>query len=103
MKALVDGSVDAFVYDTRLLLYLANQIQDEIIVLPQTFDPQGYGIALPPRSPLYKPIDITLLETISEPVWLRIQDRYLSPSERYGKEPQLRPRSSAASVAPSAR
>jgi len=82
LQAVVDGSVDAFVYDTPLLLYRANQMRDAVIVLPQTFDRQGYGIALPPHSPLYKSIDVALLETITDPVWQQIQARYLSPSER---------------------
>ena len=82
LQAVVDGSVDAFVYDTPLLQYRANQMDDAIIVLPQTFDRQGYGIALPPHSRLYKSIDITLLETIADPVWQQIQARYLNPSER---------------------
>ncbi len=52
------------------------------MVLPQTFDPQGYGIALPPRDPLYKAINVALLQTTADPLWQQIQDRYLSAPER---------------------
>ena len=45
-------------------------------MLPQTFDPQGYGIALPTGSPFFKAMDVALLEAISDPHWQEIQDHY---------------------------
>ena len=77
MQGVAEGKVDAFVYDTPLLMNRANQMQGAVMILPQTLDPQGYGIGLPAGSPLYKPIDITLLDVISDPLWQEIQDRYL--------------------------
>jgi polar amino acid transport system substrate-binding protein len=82
LQAVIDGKADAFVYDTPLLMYRANQRQGEIVVLPQTIDPQGYGIGFPAGSALCRPVDIALLEVISDPLWQELQDRYLGVQSR---------------------
>jgi ABC-type amino acid transport substrate-binding protein len=82
VQALAEGKVDAFVQDTPLLMYRANQNPGTIAVLPQSFDPQGYGFGFPAGSPLRKSVDVALLEVISDPVWQEIQDRYLGAAGR---------------------
>jgi ABC-type amino acid transport substrate-binding protein len=78
LQAIVDGQIDAFVYDAPMLRYLVNKDFKRIItVLPAVFLRQDYGIALPAGSPLREPINRQLLKTISEPEWQGLLQRYL--------------------------
>ena len=49
----------------------------EIHVLPQSFERQYYGIAMPGGSPLREPINRALLERVLSPEWRLTLDRYL--------------------------
>lgn len=78
LTAVVDEEVDAMVYDEAILRYVANtQLQGKIRVLPETFEKQYYGIALPENSALREPINRVLLEKITEPQWQNVLYRYL--------------------------
>jgi len=80
LSALAEGQTDAFVYDAPLLQYLAKtKYAGEIEVLPATFDPQDYGIAMPSGSPLREPINRVLLEWLRSPEWRLTLRRYLGP------------------------
>ncbi len=78
LEALTAGRVDAVVYDRALLRYeVNNAFADDLRVLPRTFEPQEYGIMLPPGSALREPINQALLEATSDDTWRGILHRYL--------------------------
>lgn len=78
LRALDDGTIEALVYDRPLLLYLVrNEFPGRLEVLPVTFLPQDYGIALRQRSPLREPINRVLLEIIENPAWEGTISQYL--------------------------
>jgi polar amino acid transport system substrate-binding protein len=72
------GKIDAFIYDAPILRYLIKQkVKGRVDVVPRTFLRQGYGLAMPERSPLREPINRVLLQKIGEPAWQDIPHRYL--------------------------
>jgi ABC-type amino acid transport substrate-binding protein len=77
-KALVAGSIDAFVYDKPLLSWMAEQqFSSSVQVLDTVFDPQNYGIAMPAGSDYRKAIDVAILEAVHDENWKQILFRYL--------------------------
>ncbi len=78
MAALRNREIDALVHDAPLLKYLSNIDPDaDILVLPETFDKQFYGIALPDESPWREAINRALLKKAHGPDWNAILARYL--------------------------
>lgn len=78
LRAVENGSIDAFVYDKPLLAWItAQQFSSTIKILDVVFDPQSYGVAMPRGSPYRKAIDIALLETIHDRSWDQALFRYL--------------------------
>ncbi|NIV94521.1 transporter substrate-binding domain-containing protein [candidate division KSB1 bacterium] len=78
LQAVANNDIDAFIYDQPILRYLSNtHLHGRVRVLPETFEHQDYGIALPENSPLREHINRLLLETISQPQWQDILYRYL--------------------------
>ena len=78
LQQLTENGADAVVYDAPILRHLVLQSQGERLkVLPGSFEPQDYGIAFPPGSPLREPINRYLLELLREPLWQDILFRYL--------------------------
>jgi len=78
LAAVADGEADAAVYDAPLLRYLTQRQEGVgLQVLPQTFEPQLYAIALAQGSELREPINRALLERVSAPGWKAVLDRYL--------------------------
>jgi ABC-type amino acid transport substrate-binding protein len=78
LQRLAEGGADAVVYDAPILRYLLLQgLSDQLKVLPGSFEPQDYGIALAPGSSLREPINRDLLELLREPLWQEILFRYL--------------------------
>ena len=78
LKAVASRQADAAVYDAPILRYLVNQrYVHELRVLPERFERQDYGIALPTGSPLREPINVVLLETIADPSWEHTLFRYM--------------------------
>lgn len=77
-KALVAGSIDAFVYDKPLLSWMAEQqFSSSVQVLDAVFDPQNYGMAMPAGSAYRKAIDVAILEAVHDDNWKQILFRYL--------------------------
>jgi polar amino acid transport system substrate-binding protein len=78
LDALNRGRIDAFVYDSPVLRYIIKRnFPASLMVLPQTFEQQNYGIALPNGSPLREPINRILLKEIREKDWQDVLYRYL--------------------------
>ena len=78
LRSLVEGRIEALVYDEPILRYLVNEdFKGDLAVLDSTFDRQYYGIALPPSSPLREPINRVLLEKIRAPEWQDTLYKYL--------------------------
>lgn len=70
LELLASGKADAVVYDKPLLRYLATKrFAESVSVLPISFNPQDYAIALPASSPLRKPFNTALLEYRSSDAW----------------------------------
>ncbi len=81
LEALSQKQVEAVVYDITTLQYLVNtDFYGSIQVLPNPFEKQNYGIALPLNSPLRKQINRALLQKLSQPNWQGILYRYLGNS-----------------------
>jgi ABC-type amino acid transport substrate-binding protein len=78
LRATAEGRVDSLVYDEPILRYLINsKYKGDLEVLPETFLPQDYGIALPDGNPLREPINQVLLEKIQDPSWQNTLSKYL--------------------------
>jgi len=77
-EALASGKAGALVYDEALLKYLATtEFYGRIHVLPVKFHTQDYAIALPPGSPLRKPLNQSLLNYRAGEGWNELAYRYL--------------------------
>ena len=78
LQALRKGNIDAVVYDRPMLLWLVNQnFSRALRVLPTTFDPQVYAIALPSGSNLRTPINLALLDAVRSDWWQETVSTYL--------------------------
>lgn len=78
MEAVAIGESDAAVYDAPILQYIAaHELDGKLQVLPRTFERQDYGIALPQGSALREPVNVLLLEKISQPWWRETRQKYL--------------------------
>ena len=80
IAAVKNGEADAFVYDSAILKYALRNDED-ITLLPGTFDLRDYAIALPLRSPLRKQLNITLLEIEQSDLWTVMRQRYFGKEE----------------------
>jgi len=73
-----DGRVDAVVHDAPILRYLVNEERaGESRVLDATFEPQQYGVALPPGSELREEVNQAILAELKEQAWRDTVRRYL--------------------------
>lgn len=78
MKALADGDLDAVVHDSPVLKYLVrNRFEGDLLVLPDSFDKQFYGIAMQGGSPLRERINHALLNVTNGAEWKLILGKYL--------------------------
>jgi polar amino acid transport system substrate-binding protein len=78
LQALRKGNIDAVVYDRPILQWLVNKhFPGELRVLPMTFDPQIYAIALPSGSNLRTPINLALLDAVRSDWWQETVSTYL--------------------------
>ncbi len=78
LEALSAGEIEALVYDAPILSYFINQhYPGKLVVLPRSFEPQYYGIALPINSVLRKDINQEILFLIESGELERIKRRYL--------------------------
>lgn len=64
IKALSRNEIDAFVYDKPLLEHVLEKTPEDssFFILPISFAKQNYGIALPEKSKLREPINLSLLK-----------------------------------------
>jgi ABC-type amino acid transport substrate-binding protein len=70
LLALRKGNIDAVVYDRPILQWLVNKhFSGALRVLPTSFDPQVYAIALPSGSNLRTPINLALLDAVRSDWW----------------------------------
>jgi ABC-type amino acid transport substrate-binding protein len=68
--ALRAGEIEAFVYDKPLLAWIANQeFRNSVELLDTVFEPQTYAFAVPPNSPLRKPLSVGILENTQGRWW----------------------------------
>ncbi len=75
---MVNGDIDAMVYDAPLLRYLARtEFLGAVKVLPARFKRQNYGIAMPTGSALREPVNRALLQIIEQSEWEDILYQYL--------------------------
>ena len=78
LRALDKKKIEAMVYDAPILKFLINQdYNKKLVVVPNTFEPQFYGIGLPAGSKLRESINQSLLTKLKEPGWRSILFRYL--------------------------
>ena len=73
-----ERSIDAFVHDRDILLYLVKDgYLKDVRVEPLSFLPEGYGLAVASGSPLREPIDTSLLAVQEDGVWAVLMNKYL--------------------------
>ncbi len=77
LRAVAEGEIDAFVHDAPIIRYFAGKdFRNKVQVLPNTFNDQYYGIALPLNSDLRNPINKVLLDYITSDEWKSRQEYY---------------------------
>ena len=82
LRALTTGKLDAMVYDAPLLRYLAaKELPGRITVLPNTFERQYYGIALP-EEPLAGEDQLRPPGEDSPAAWRDLLYQYLGQEDR---------------------
>ncbi len=78
IEALASGKVGAVVHDAPMLAsVIRNGYEGELAVLPELFDKQFYGIALPGKSPLREEINRALLVHGQGEAWNQLTTRYI--------------------------
>lgn len=78
LNALLRQEIDAVVYDYPTMRYEIHESFSGLAeVLPLHFQPESHAIALPPRSELREPINISLLRIISAPQWEDTEHRHM--------------------------
>jgi ABC-type amino acid transport substrate-binding protein len=78
LKAVVDGEIDAFVFNEVVLRYLARtEFPGRVQVLPRTFDHYHLKMAMPAGSSLREPMNRALLKIVHEGEWSRRLERYI--------------------------
>ena len=74
---LLDGKVDAVVYDSPILRYFAQtRGEGRVDVVGPLYEPQGYGIALPHDSPQAEVLDRALLQLDADGTTQELEDRW---------------------------
>lgn len=77
LRAVSDDDIDAFVHDDPIIRYYAGgEFPNTVRVLPQTFNEQYYGIALPVDSPWRDEINRVILDYINGEEWNSLRRRY---------------------------
>ncbi len=76
--ALVDGDVDAVVYDAPILSYVVrSNFPGDAIILPERFELQDYGFGFPEDSELIEHVNRAVLRNISSDRWQQMLQKYL--------------------------
>ncbi len=78
LQAVENEQIDAFVHDAPIIAYMIQQdFRNRVRILPNTFNDQYYGIALPLNSEYRNPINRITLEIINSDEWETMLRRYL--------------------------
>lgn len=78
LAAVLDRRLDAFVHDHPILVHEVRRLHPrDLSVLPRQFDVTAYAVALPPDSPLRKPVNQAILSITGDPAWSVILRRYV--------------------------
>jgi polar amino acid transport system substrate-binding protein len=78
LRAIVDGEIDAFVFNELALRYIArSEFPSQLRVLPNVFDHYHVKMAVQTGSALREPLNRTLLEILDAGDWRRSAERYL--------------------------
>jgi len=78
LHALTAGDLDAVVYNAPILAWTVQHDHvDAVRMLPLSFDPQRYAIALPPDSRWRQSLNVVLLEVTQTDWWQQTKQRYL--------------------------
>jgi ABC-type amino acid transport substrate-binding protein len=77
IDALLNGEVEAVVYDAPNLLYFANgEGKGKVMVVGKIFEPQNYGLAVPQGNPLREKINRAILKLIESDEMKRIKTKW---------------------------
>ena len=78
ITALVNGDIDAVVYDAPILSYVVRSgFQGDAIVLPERFELQDYGFGFPEQSELIEDFNQALLRNVGSDRWHQMLEKYL--------------------------
>jgi ABC-type amino acid transport substrate-binding protein len=78
LQAVENGAIDAFVHDAPIVSYYTNRdYKNRVRVLPNTFNDQYYGIALPLQSTYRNEMNRIILNYIKSDEWNNLVDEYL--------------------------
>lgn len=78
LQAIVDGELDAFVYNQAMLAHsTATEFPAKVQLLPRLYDPYFVGVALRPGSALREPVDRALLRLMAGSDWPRWVERFV--------------------------
>ena len=80
LQAVVDGKIDAFVYDEIVLKYHSKaDFPGRIQVLPEIFDPYYLSFTMPQGSELRETLNRALMRVLDSDDYPRIKERYIGP------------------------
>ena len=78
LRAVENGAIDAFVHDAPIVSYYTNRdYKNRVRVLPNTFNDQYYGIALPLNSAYRNEMNRIILNYIKSDEWSDLVDEFL--------------------------
>jgi len=78
LQAVERDEIDAFVHDAPIIRFYAQRdFRNRVRVLPNTFNDQYYGIALPPNSEYRDEMNRILLDYIQTDEWKDLNSKYL--------------------------
>jgi len=78
LQAVIDGKIDAFVYDEIVLKHLSKtDFPGRIQVLPEIFDPYYLSFTMPQGSQLRETLNRALMRVLDSEDYLRIKERYI--------------------------
>lgn len=78
LQAVEEGHIDAFVHDAPIIGYIIRQeFHQRVRLLPNTFNDQYYGIALPLNNEYRNRINQITLEVIVSDEWGEMVERYI--------------------------
>lgn len=78
LNAVENNEIDAFVHDAPIIRYYAQlDFRNRVRVLPNTFNDQYYGIALPLGSDYRNEMNRIMLDYITSEEWKDLNNRYL--------------------------